>query len=276
MARSILRAFVSGTRQMLAAQLFISIGAVALAGWTLGVTNDLIRERDRLRERVIQLEETLAASDIVVPPTAEVVNPQRADTAYPPSVPLPENTPPPAEESPTPATPETEPAAPIDEKAPEAEPERPFNPGQILGELFAPAPPMRTVVLHARSDTDARVARRLADELSQSANVRVTVDVMPPRDPRESGYSYFDGRQSRTAAGLMQRFHDIARRNEVAAWSAQLRGVALPAQGEYTADRLDIVLPALPVSSSINPNLQLQRIDPRALQQQQQRAPTIR
>jgi len=34
-----------------------------------------------------------------------------------------------------------------------------------------------------------------------------------------------------------------------------LRGVALPAQGEYGADRLDIVLPALTP-------LQLQRLDP--------------
>ena len=92
------RTFVSGTRQVLAAQLVVSVGAVALAGWTLGVTNELIRERDRLKDRVVQLEQTLAASDIVVPPTAEVVNPAPTQDAYPPSVTLPEET---APETPT-------------------------------------------------------------------------------------------------------------------------------------------------------------------------------
>lgn len=273
MARSILGSFVSGTRQVLAAQLFISVAAVGLAGWTLGVTNDLIRERDRLKERVLQLEETLAGSDIVVPETAEVVDPPRAEDAYPPSVTLPE-TGTPAAPAPQPETPA--PAQPVDDKAPAAPPERTFNPGQILGELFAPAPAMRTIVLHARTDADARVAQRLANELTQTTNMRVAVDVMPPRDPRESGYAYFDGRQSRAASALMQRFHDIARRNEVAAWSAQLRGVALPAQGEYTADRLDVVLPPLP--AVVNPQLQLQRVDPRLLQRQTapQQQPTIR
>lgn len=272
MARSILKSFVSGTRQVLAAQLFISIGAVALAGWTLGVTNDLIRERDRLKERVIQLEATLAQSDIIVPPTAEVVNPPRPEDAYPPSVDLAETTP----ETPEAPAPEQT-APPLEEPTPPpATPDRTFNPGQILGELFAPAPPMRTVVIHARSAADARVAQRLAAELGQSANVRVAVDVMQAGDARTSGYAYFDGRQSRPAAALMQRFHDIARQNEVAAWSAQLRGVALPAQGEYTADRLDIVLPPLP-ARTLNPNLQFQRVDPRVLQvQPQQQQPTIR
>jgi hypothetical protein len=41
-------------------------------------------------------------------------------------------------------------------------------------------------------------------------------------------------------------FHDVARRNQLTPWSSQLRGVALPAEGEYTADRLDLVLPPLP------------------------------
>jgi hypothetical protein len=98
---------------------------------------------------------------------------------------------------------------------------------------------------------------------------------MPAGDTRQSGYSYFDGRQNRAAAALMQRFHDIARENEVAAWSAQLRGNALPAQGEYTADRMDVVLP--PLRTVLNPNLQQFRAQPGVLQRQpQQQAPTIR
>lgn len=288
MARSILGSFVSGTRQVLVLQLFISIGAVALAGWTLGVTNDLIRERNRLKDRVVQLEQTLAASDIVVPPTAELVNPPTSD-AYPPSVTLPEDekpeepasepTPEPqqqAENEPTPQPPTETPLEPTDPRPPTVTPpDRTFNPGQILGELFAPVPPLRTVVLHARSAADARVAQTLAAELTQTSNVRVAVDVLAAGDARQPGYSYFDGRQSRAASALMQRFHDIARRREVAAWSAQLRGVALPAQGEFTADRLDIVLPPLPTAPTRN--LDLQRIDPRVLQRQTQpQQPTIR
>lgn len=262
MARSLLGSFVSGTRQMLSAQLFVSIGAVALAGWTLGITNDLIRERDRMRERVIQLEESLAGRGITVPATPALVDqaPPSADSAYPPSVTLPDPAPaeaetPEAAEPPKPA----EPAPNTPTTDGRAEP-RPFNPGQLLGELFAPPPPMRTIVLHVRAEEDAAIARRIASTLSQSGQVRVAVDVMAPRDPRPSGYAYFDGRQSRDAAGLVAQFNDIARDFEVAPWSAQLRGVALPAQGEYGADRLDIVLPLLPAREAPT---EPQRIDPR-------------
>ena len=262
MARSLLGSFVGGTRQMLAVQLFVSIGAVALAGWTLGITNDLIRDRDRLRERVIQLEESLAGRGITVPATPAVVDqaPPPADSAYPPSVTLPAPTPAEVEapETAEPSKPaEPTPSAPA--AGERAEP-RPFNPGQILGELFAPPPPMHTIVLHVRAEEDARIAQRIARALSQSGQVRVAVDVMAPRDPRPSGYAYFDGRQSRDAAAMVARFNDIARGFEVAPWSAQLRGVALPAQGEYGADRLDIVLPLLPAREA---PAEPQRIDPR-------------
>ena len=69
---------------------------------------------------------------------------------------------------------------------------------------------------------------------------------MPPRDPREAGYAYFDGRQSAAAAALVGQFNDAARQRQIAPWSAQLRGTALPSQGEYSADRVDLLLPALP------------------------------
>ena len=131
---------------------------------------------------------------------------------------------------------------------------------RVIGELFAPPPPMRLVVLHVRAQNDAIIARAIAADLIKAGNVRAIIDVMPPGDPRQSGYAYFDGRQSRPAAALVTQFHDTARAHQVAEWSAQLRGIALPAQGEYTADRLDIVLPSLPAAPAPEP----QRIDPRA------------
>jgi hypothetical protein len=253
MARSILQAFVSGTRQVLAAQLVVSIGAVALAGWTLAITNEVIRERDRLRERVIQLEEEMGTRGIVVPsPPAVVGGPSRAEAAYPGEVGLEAEATP---EASVDAAPEPAPEAPASDSS--------FNPGQIFTELFAPPPPMRTLVLHARTERDAAVASRLAEELRRATEMRVVVRIMPPRDQRQSGYAYYDGRQSRAAAALVARFNDLARQHEIASWSAQLRGVALPAQGEYTADRADIVLPALPAP-------QLNRLDPRVLQVQPQ------
>lgn len=254
MARSILQSFVSGTRQVLAAQLVVSVGAVALAGWTLAVTNEVIRERDRLRERVIQLEEEMGTRGIVVPPPPAVVGagPSRSETAYPGEVGL-ETDADASRERPDGAPAEPEPASP--ERAEDAG----FNPGQIFTDLFAPAPPMRTLVLHARNERDAAIAGRLAEELRRATEMRVVVRTMPPRDQRQSGYAYYDGRQSRAAAALVVRFNDIARQHEIASWSVQLRGVALPAQGEYTADRTDIVLPPLPAP-------QLNRLDPRLLQ----------
>jgi hypothetical protein len=225
---------------MLSAQLIVSVGAVALAGWTLGVTNELIRERDRLQERVIQLEETMAArGDIPPAPTAvvETVTTQDADVVYPRSI---EGAVAPAIDA------ETAPAdgpAPVP-RAAQAAPERDL--GSIVTGLFGPAPPLRTIVLHVRSREDARPASRLARALQEGGEGRVLIDVMPEGDPRQSGYAYFDGRQSRPAADVVARFHEAARAMEVAQWSAQLRGIALPAQGEYTADRLDIMLPPLP------------------------------
>lgn len=263
MARSLLGSFVSGTRQVLFAQLFISAGAVGLAGWTLAVTNDLIRERERLRERVIQLEQTIAEGGGIVPgptTTVEQTAPAPADQVYPGQI---------SEQaevvSPeTSAANESAAAEEVREEAPpEAEPQPQSPPaaaptpsqsadavlGRIITDLFTPPPAVSTVVLHARNEDDAAYARRLATALTQSANVRYVIEVMAPRDPRQSGYAYYDGRQSRAAAAIVQQFHDAARRQEIGAWSAQLRGVALPAQGQYTAERIDIVLPPLPAAS---------------------------
>lgn len=236
MANSLIQSFVSGTRAMLSAQLIVSVGAVALAGWTLGVTNELIRERDRLQERVIQLEETMASRGDIPPAPAAVVEPvatEAADAVYPGSI---ENA-----------------AAAPDASAPAASPERPApgasedrDIGRIVSGLFGPAPPLRTIVLHVRSREDAAAAARIAEALQTGGEQRVLINLMPEGDPRQSGYAYFDGRQSRAAADLVATFHETARRLQVAQWSAQLRGTALPAQGEYTADRLDIVLPPLP------------------------------
>jgi hypothetical protein len=214
---SLLRAFVSGVRQVLAAQLVISVLAIALAGWTLGVTSNLIRERDQLRERVIQLEQALGAAGVVVPEPALVVERSAPDAnAYPGSLGL-------------------------------AEPPAAAERGSlaIFGNLFAPAPPLRLVVLHVRADGDRREADAIADALRE-AGLEVHVRVMPPRDPRPSGYAYFDGRQSGPAAELVARVQDLARQNAFAPWTAQLRGVALPARGEYAPERLDVMLPPLP------------------------------
>jgi hypothetical protein len=100
-------------------------------------------------------------------------------------------------------------------------------------------------VLHVRADADFATAEKIARAL-QSNEVRALINVMSASDQRPSGYAYFDGRQSRAAADVVARFHDLARQQQVAQWSAQLRGTALPARDEYTADRLDIVLPPLP------------------------------
>jgi len=255
MANSLLQSFVSGTRAMLSAQLIVSVGAVALAGWTLGVTNELIRERDRLQERVIQLEETMAARGDIPPAPTAVVEPVTTggtDIVYPGSIggavaptieeePVPAD---PASPAPATATPEERPA----EAAPQQR-----DLGSIVTGLFGPAPPLRTIVLHARSAEDGRIASRIAHALQEGNEARVLIDVMPPGDTRQSGYAYFDGRQSRAAADVVARFHETARGMQVAQWSAQLRGIALPAQGEYTADRLDIVLPPLPAPAPADP-----------------------
>lgn len=239
MKRSAISAFVNGVRGMLSAQLFASIAAIALAGWTLSVTNEVIRERDRLRERVIQLETSMAERGVVVPPTPAVVTePVVGDTPYPGAIGAAANT---AfdENAEIPIDASTESVAPAQAGAR-------LNFSQIFTDLLAPAPPMRLVVLHVRAAADAPYAQQLGAELRRTANVQVVVDIIPTRDVRQSGYTYFDGRQNRATAALVTQFHDSARRAGIASWSAQLRGVALPAEGEYTADRLDIVLPPLP------------------------------
>lgn len=262
MARSVLQSFVSGTRQMLGAQLFVSVGAVVLAGWTLGVTNDLIRERDRLQERVIQLEAEMGDHGIVVPATQAAVEPAPSATtadAYPPGVDLTAADAVPADQAtpadpkagsnavPAPAEGQVAPAATEQAQTQASPAQQPaFDPGQAIASLFTPPPPIHTVVLHVRSEADSPYAQRIGRDLSANGTIRIAIDVMPPRDPRESGYAYFDGRQSRASAALVAQFNDLARRQEIAPWSAQLRGVALPANGEYTVDRLDIVLPPLP------------------------------
>lgn len=242
LANSPIQSFITGTRAMLSAQLLVSIGVVALAGWTLGVTNELTRERDRLQERVIQLEETMAARGDIPPAPTAVIEPARArggDAVYPGTIegavaPIEDGAP--AVEGPT--------RAPVTEGTDTAPRERDI--GSIVTGLFSPAPPLRTIVLHVRSREDAAVASRIARALQADGDQNLLIDVMPPGDTRQSGYAYFDGRQNRAAADMVTSFHEAARTLQVAQWSAQLRGVALPAQGEYTADRLDIVLPPLP------------------------------
>lgn len=265
MARSLLQSFVSGTRQMLAVQLFISVGTVALAGYTATVTNRAIQERNRLAERVIQLEQTLGEADIVPPPEATTIPLDDAGIIYPPSVEqtpdasgaAPEDKPAtdgPAEPPPATQTETRDPpadqaadAAPAEPAAPTTEPAAPpaFDPAQLLRDLLTPPPPLRTLVLHVRDRADYDEAQLLQNRLSGDS-LNVSIDIMPPGDQRQSGYAYFHGRQSGPAAALVQRLQDTARGAEIAPWVAQLRGVALPASGEYTADRLDVVLPPLP------------------------------
>lgn len=229
MAKSLLSAFVSNTRALLIAQLIACVGAVALAGWTLGVTNQVLRERNRLQERVIQLEEAMAASGVIPPtPTAVVAPAPQSDEAYPGPI---ANARAPSESG---ESGDVITAA-----------ENGQNISSVITSLFGPAPPLRTVVLHVRAESDFAAAEKIARELL-SNDVRVLINVMGASDQRQSGYAYFDGRQSRAAADIVARFHDLAREQQVAQWSAQLRGTALPARDEYTADRLDIVLPPLP------------------------------
>lgn len=230
MPKSVLSNFVNGTRALLVAQLIACIGAIALVGWTLGVTNQVLRERNRLQERVIQLEEAMAAGGVVPPaPTAVVAASTQSDAVYPGSI---ANARAPSTEGAGDAIDAT--------SGPDAR-----NIGSVITSLFGPAPPLRTVVLHVRADADFASAEKIARAL-QSDDVHALINVMTASDQRPSGYAYFDGRQSRAAADIVARFHDLAREQQVAQWSAQLRGTALPARDEYTADRLDIVLPPLP------------------------------
>lgn len=241
-----LRSLVNGTRQLLTVQLFVAILAVALAGWTLAVTSNVIRERNRLRDRVIQLEQTMASNGMVVPATPVQVDQPVAvgdSNAYPGEVGLGANgelsganavevrietTTAPAPRAPTPAQ------------------NAGANISSVLTGLFAPPPPLHVVVLHVRSQAEANAASLIATDFIRTTHVRVIIDVTTTRDPRDAGYAYFDGRQSAAAATLVGQFNDAARQHDLAPWSAQLRGTALPAQGEYRSDRVDLLLPALP------------------------------
>ena len=230
MVKSVLSGLVTSTRSLLIAQLVACVIAIALAGWTLGVTDQVLRERNRLQERVIQLEEAMASSGVIPPPPAAVVaTTTQGDAAYPGSI---RNARPPATQT------EAEDAVAQSGGAQQ-------NIGSVITSLFGPTPPLRTVVLHVRAGADVATAEKIATEL-QSGQVRLLINVMTASDQRPSGYAYFDGRQSRAAADIVARFHDIAREQQIAQWSAQLRGTALPARDEYAADRLDIVLPPLP------------------------------
>ena len=230
MAKSLLSTFVTSTRALLVAQLIACVGAIGLAGWTLGVTNQVLRERNRLQERVIQLEEAMASSGVIPPPpTAVVAAPTQSDAAYPGSI-----------------ANAREPSTTADSTDITAAAESGGqNIGAVITSLFGPAPPLRTVVLHVRAESDFEKKKKIAREL-QRDDLHVLINAMTASDQRPSGYAYFDGRQSRAAADIVARFHDLARTQQVAQWSAQLRGTALPARDEYTADRLDIVLPPLP------------------------------
>lgn len=231
MARqSVENTFSGAARSLLAVQLFVSVLAIALAAWTMAVTADIMRERDSLRERVIQLEAELAARGVVVPEEVPTVVGATAQGAavYPGSV-----------------------AALSDRQGDQG-----F--GAFLGEILAPVQPLSVVVLHARAE-NADVARKIAVTLTQSQDAVVLVNTLNERSARPPGYVYYDGRQSRAAAAIVARFHDAAREAGAAAWSAQLRGEALPADGEYTSDRLDIVLPPLPASAQAQPTPALTR-----------------
>jgi hypothetical protein len=211
--------------------------AIALGGWTLAVTTEILRERDQLRTRVIQLETAMGDQGMVVPPkpaTVDAPAPSRDANAYPPAIGgLNEAG---ANQVRVIA------GAPQDAaKATSAG----FDPTRVIRDIFTPPPNVRVLVLHVHGALEASLAQKLAADL-RLGQVGVVIDVVAAHDQRPAGYIYFDGRQSQAAALLIAHFNDVARRAAVAPWSAQLAGVALPAQGEYTPDRVDIVLPALP------------------------------
>lgn len=214
--RSLLKSLVNGTRRILLLQVLLSVVAIALTGWTIETVSNALSERARLVDRVIQLEEALASNDIVVPQPAPVLI--EAEPSYPPAL----------EGAATPSA------------------QSRFDPRRAIADLFSPPPPLTIVVMHVRGDNDLARAQRLVAEADSAALKQASVLLMPPGDVRMPGYFYFDGRQSAAAASLIADFNDAARRAELAPWSAQLRGVALPARGEFAAERLDVILPALP------------------------------
>jgi hypothetical protein len=177
MARSLLQGFVTGTRALLAAQLIVCVGAVALAGWTLGVTSEVMRERNRLQERVIQLEETMAARGDSPPPPAAVVAPvanAQSDIAYPGSIAD-------AVEVSNTAQQASARVAASDTS------QRSIS--NVITSLFGPAPPLRTVVLHVRTTSDVQTAQAVAADLQQSG-AHLLINIMPEGDqqrPRGGG-----------------------------------------------------------------------------------------
>lgn len=221
--RSLANRFTFAARSLLAVQLFVSVLAIALAAWTMAVTTDVMRERDGLRERVIQLEAELAARGVVVPEPQTVVGSATQGAAvYPAKV----------------------------EALADRQSEEGFR--AFIGEILAPVQPLRIVVLQVRAE-DADVARKVADAMVRSQDLTVLINTLSERSARPPGYVYYDGRQSRAAAAIVARFHDAAREAGAAPWSAQLRGEALPAEGEYTPDRLDLVLPPIPGPTPAQP-----------------------
>ncbi|MBY0562997.1 MAG: hypothetical protein K2P58_02325 [Hyphomonadaceae bacterium] len=216
---SLANRFVTAARSLLGLQLFVSVLGIALAAWTLAVTGEVVRERDGLRERVIQLETELAARGVIVPEAPTMVTAAEDSAAiYPGAV-----------------------AALATRRDEQGLP-------AFLTEMLAPPPPLAVVVLHVRAE-NVDVARKVADVLARTQSARVLINTLSERSARPPGYVYYDGRQNRAAAQFVAHFHDAARTAGAAAWSAQLRGEALPAEGEYTADRVDLVLPPLPEAS---------------------------
>lgn len=208
--RSLLQTLLGNARRALVLQVLLSLFAIALAGWTLSVTAGLLRERAKANDRILQLEETLASNNIVPPPARARVD---ARPGYPPSV-----------------------AAGGENHAA----------GQSIADLFAPPPPLRLLVVHVREPQDLASAAAIAKAVTDAAGMPSASVALMARDPRPPGYYYFDGRQSAAAAELAARFNNAAGETGLAPWSARLRATALPSSGEYAANRVDIVLPALP------------------------------
>lgn len=375
MAASTLQSFVNGMRQMLTLQLFVGVAAVALAGWTAAVTNEVIRERDALKGRVAQLEteigilggeipDPIEAIEVEeAPPVEEAANTEDSadDVVVTEETTRDEVTPSPVVDTPAfqsvvlhiftdldrdeaegiardldglglktsielvprnvvrrafysysrreqqqaagnlhqrirdiarrrqiaawnidmratlnadapadqfdiwlPTLPQRDAEAPNNLDSAEAEPEREQSPdarvetrtdaGSILRDLFTPPPAVQLVVLHvAEADRDA--ATRVARQLSASG-ARVSIEVKPANDQRQSGYAYYDLRQNRAADGLARQLRAIAQQNEIGPWAADLDGVLLPPSAEFAATRVDFVLPP---ARTAGPNRQILR-----------------
>ena len=253
MAKSTLQAFVSATRQMLTLQLFIGVAAVGLAGWTASVTTQLIRERNALSARVLQLEAELNKAGVEAPPPMVT---GRADAAPTPTLeapPMPAETttqPAPAQpSSETPTTTETtQPGKPPRTETTTTATTAPFDPGSFIRNVLPP-PALSLVVLHVRAEGDRAAAERIARDLA-STGAQVSVEVSSPRDTHAPAYAYFDPRQANAAAAIAAQLRAAARHAEIAAWTADLPGTALASSERYSANRVDFLLPALPATTA--------------------------